>query len=67
MKSGALLENAPDVPFPGEDSNDFERRCLWPVNNGVVGITTQCPETEGTRREVRPGVAALRRHFVFIA
>jgi hypothetical protein len=60
IKSRALLEHAPDVPFSVENGNDLKWCRFWPVNNGVVGIPVQCPETEWARREVGSGVAAQR-------
>lgn len=43
-----------------QDGNDLKRGRFWPVNNGVVGISAQCPEAERARREVGSGVAAQR-------
>ena len=45
-KSRALLENAPDVPVSMENGNDLKRGRFWSIDNGVVGIPAQRPETK---------------------
>ena len=41
-----------------ENGNDLKRGLLWPVDNGIIRIPGQCPETKRTACEVGAGMAA---------
>jgi hypothetical protein len=63
LKSESLPEEPPDVALSMQHSNDLKRCCVWSVNDCVVGIARQRPETDRERREVGSvgsGVAPLR-------
>lgn len=57
--SGALFQELSNIPFPMDNGDNLEGGGVWPVYDGVVGITGQRPETQRTGCEVRPGAATV--------
>jgi hypothetical protein len=55
--SRALLQDASYISFSMENCDDLKQGRLGTVNDGVIGISGQCPETERAGCEVRPGMA----------
>ena len=57
-ESLARLQDIPQISFPVQNGDNLKRRCLGPVNNGVVGITRKRPETQRSASEVGTGMPA---------
>ena len=53
---GALFKDTRDVAFSVKHGNDLERRGFRKVDNRVVGIARDRPETHGARCQVGPKV-----------
>lgn len=52
-----IFQNVAQVSLPLKHCDDLEGIRLRPVNNGVVGISNQSPETQASGCEVGPGMA----------
>ena len=59
--SRALFQDASYISFPVENGDDLKGGRLRPVHNGVVGITSQRPETQRAGCEIGTGMAAHGR------
>jgi hypothetical protein len=52
------FQDAAQVSFPVQHSDDLERFGLWPVDNRVIRIADQSPKAQRTRRKIGAGMAA---------
>jgi hypothetical protein len=55
-----LFENVLDISLSVHNGDDLKRGLLWPINDDIVGIPAQRPETKQTGCKVRAGVTARR-------
>jgi hypothetical protein len=58
--SAALSKDAFDVSFPVQHSDNLEWRGFGSVDDGVVRIAGQRPETQGASCKIRSGMTAQR-------
>ena len=54
----ALSQDALDIPFAVQHGDDLKRRCVGPINNGVVRIAGRRPEPKRAGCKVGAGMAA---------
>jgi hypothetical protein len=57
-KSLARFQDTPYISLPVQNGDNLKGRGFGTVNNGVVGIASERPETQRTAGEVGTGVAA---------